>query len=1196
MTHPSRVTRYWIIGDYCRSGTGIVLALLLIAASSLFASAEPVAMQYTFEPPEIEPVILGGERFDRVIMKGVPNGGNAGQPALPAAGASILLPYGCEVVGIEIIPGEKIALGSGFYVEPVSLPIRLSSQPLKPEAPIPDAAIYGSDQPFPAALFKNIGTQSFRGYQILTLRLQPVQYVPATGELYYFTDFTVTVNTAESGKSSPLFRGLPEDENEVMAKVDNPELAYSYGVSGKHGAKAYDLLIITTPALAGAFEPLKDYHDTTGMPTEIHTTDDVGSSNPDDIRSYITDRYLNDGISYAIIGADDDIIPAKDLYVVTGVGYGHYTEYNMPSDVFFGCLDGPYNYDGDSYWGEPNDGEGGGDVDLVAEVFIGRCAAGNTTEVDRFVSKTIEYLTVSGTYLQKVLMVGEYLGFGGPAEYAAETLDELIDGSDAHGYTTVGIPSDIFDVDRLYERDWPGNDWPQSELTSRINAGVHILDHLGHGSEDYAMKLYNSDILALISNTELCLVYSQTCLAGHLDGTDCWAEYMNIKIDEGAFAVIMNARYGFGESYSTDGPSQRFNREFWDAVFNTSEGKPELGRANHDSKEDNLYRIGDDCMRWCYYELNLFGDPTVSIRGVTGISFEFPTGIPEIVPPNTPVSFEVVVNPAGEGVPVPGSGQLHYTIDDSPLQTVWMTETSPNHYTATLPEVGCFESLKFYVSAEEATNGRFYSPGPGNPNEIIVASEVITAFTDDFETDMGWTVSGGLWARGIPTGGGGQYGNPDPASGHNDPNVFGYNLNGDYENSMPERHLTSPPIDCSELSGARLKFWRWLGVEQPIYDHAYIRISTDGSGWTTVWENGGTISDAQWTEINLDISDYADGQATVYLRWTMGITDGAWQYCGWNIDEVEVIGYACYENRPYISTHSIPDWTVGQALSFQLEAFGGTGGHTWSDKFGDLAGTGLTLSPEGLLSGTPTSSGTITFTAIVHDEAFESDEELYSFTINDVVAIIPPALPDWTAGIAYVQELSCTGGTEPLVWTDKNGDLSATGLTLAEDGLLSGSPNAGPVSFTAAVSDYAGATDEHVCSFTINPAVSIDTDSLFDWTVGSSFSIMLSCTGGTGELIWADKNNDLYATGMVLRNDGTFWGIPDTVGAISFTATVTDQLNSTDEKELSITINPALIIQTASLGGWTVDMPYSSQLTATGGTGDKTWADKDNNL
>ena len=29
----------------------------------------------------------------------------------------------------------------------------------------------------------------------------------------------------------------------------------------------------------------------------------------------------------------------------------------MPADLYYACLDGPYNYDGDGNWGEPHDGK-----------------------------------------------------------------------------------------------------------------------------------------------------------------------------------------------------------------------------------------------------------------------------------------------------------------------------------------------------------------------------------------------------------------------------------------------------------------------------------------------------------------------------------------------------------------------------------------------------------------------------------------------------------------------------------------------------------------------------------------------------------------------------------------------------------------------------------------------------------------------
>jgi len=159
-----------------------------------------------------------------------------------------------------------------------------------------------------------------------------------------------------------------------------------------------------------------------------------------------------------------------------------------------------------------------------------------------------------------------------------------------------------------------------------------------------------------------------------------------------------------------------------------------------------------------------------------------------------------------------------------------------------------------------------------------------------FDEDPGWFYEG-LWGFGVPTGGGGQYGGPDPTSGHTGDHVYGYNLNGDYPGGMPEEHLTTGPIDCSGFVLTHLSFWRWLGVEVPRYDEALVSVSSDGENWTTVWSNPVEITDSEWTPMELDISGIADGEEAVYVRWTMGETDLTTHYCGWNIDDVEISAY-----------------------------------------------------------------------------------------------------------------------------------------------------------------------------------------------------------------------------------------------------------------------------------------------------------------
>ena len=180
--------------------------------------------------------------------------------------------------------------------------------------------------------------------------------------------------------------------------------------------------------------------------------------------------------------------------------------------------------------------------------------------------------------------------------------------------------------------------------------------------------------------------------------------------------------------------------------------------------------------------------------------------------------------------------------------------------------------------------------GMGNVTStvVLIVGNAGLIYSWNMNSDPGWD-NDGLWAWGVPQGMGGSHGNPDPSSGFTGDNVYGYNLNGDYTSNMEEMHLTTGSIDCSNLYGTQLRFKRFLGVEGNEFDHASVQISSDGETWFSVWENGEEeITDSDWSSRIIDISSYADTQATIWIRWVMGTTDPGWEYCGWNLDDVEI--------------------------------------------------------------------------------------------------------------------------------------------------------------------------------------------------------------------------------------------------------------------------------------------------------------------
>ncbi len=593
-----------------------------LAASSL--PAETITQEYHFGSPLVTKTKIDGTSYDRIEVRGAPSGGQIGHPCLPRAAARLLLPPGATVVNITATCDDRQSLGCGYLIEPVQPPVPLSladSYEPSPVPPMPD--IYSGDQPYPGTDFDLDHLQKLRGYHILILRLLPVQYQPSTGSLMVCSNLKVVVDCEASAGRPPMHRGLAADAELVRKSVDNPQMVDRYRDQAAGRSSNFDLLILTTQARVADFQPLKSYHDTTGVLTEIHTLSDVGSADPDDVRDYIRARYQADGIGFVLIGADDDVIPAKDLYVKSWDGIIHgdppFYAYDMPSDFYFGCLDGTFNYDGDSLWGEPDDGDGGGDVDLMAEVFVGRCPADDSLDVVRFVNKTIHYLSTPAPSLEKVLLAGEHLGYGGAVDYAAIYLDELVDSCSNHGYATIGYPTSEYQLSRLYDLNFEPFGWPVTMLTSLIDSGLHIINHLGHSHWWISLKIMYYDVPSLNNNYPF-FVYGQGCYAGQVDYPyeDCWAEYATVKSDHATFAAIMNARLGFGSSrtsdHTTDSPAHRFNREFVDALYSPTEGIRRLGPALQDSKQDHIYRIDEPAMRWTFYQQNLFGDPTVAIK------------------------------------------------------------------------------------------------------------------------------------------------------------------------------------------------------------------------------------------------------------------------------------------------------------------------------------------------------------------------------------------------------------------------------------------------------------------------------------------------------------------------------------------------------------------------------------------------------
>ncbi|TXD45195.1 autotransporter domain-containing protein [Xanthomonas campestris] len=296
---------------------------------------------------------------------------------------------------------------------------------------------------------------------------------------------------------------------------------------------------------------------------------------------------------------------------------------------------------------------------------------------------------------------------------------------------------------------------------------------------------------------------------------------------------------------------------------------------------------------------------------------------------------------------------------------------------------------------------------------------------------------------------------------------------------------------------------------------------------------------------------------------------------------------------------SLPAATAGSAYSQNLSASGGTAPYSFAVTAGALP-AGLTLSAAGVLSGTPTATGSFNFTATATDSGGSptSGNRAYTLTVAGATVTLPAAsLPAGTAGQGYSGALNpATGGIPPYTYAVTAGALPA-GITLnGSSGALTGTPGSvGSFAFSVTATDStSGTPSQGTRGYTLNiaaPPIVVAPSTLPAATRGTAYSQTLSASGGTAPYTYALASGALPA-GLTLASNGTLSGTATVEGSFNFTVTATDAGSFTANQAYSLTVaGPNLVLPASSLPAGTAGQAYSASITpATGGTAPYSYA------
>lgn len=692
-------------------------------------SSFPSSFQITvsFDEPLFSQIKQDGTNYSVIMLSGCHYLSDIGSPKLPSKTVHILLPYKTQFLDATILSRKTQNLSYKLHDTPI-YPIQSEtpfSMMLSNDHFDKDETLYGANERFPRDSLSVGSVDYFSGFPVISLVIHPFEYHPSNHHLFFSNEIQLEliVEPCSCSSVNALFRGIEADKTRVSNLVVNPETLTTYpstdellddsnetglqneektqvlpfGESNHTGlcnpVETNEYVIVTNAYLTDGHNfsynwsdliTHREQHD--GLSGKIVTMEEIVAcesywNNTDRfndsaalLREFIKDAYLNWETEYVLLGGSwqinnesRQIVPCR---IFTDCNQKNHYD-TMPSDLYFSNLDGDWYDEEKEVWGGGNYSSAN---DKYSELSVGRIPVWTPDHVSNIVGKIIWYDECTDTdWLRSVAFLGGDLGWTSTSKQYLEEI-RLGNGSfsEYKGFEEWNTDSLGFELDtshRYYDADYP----TEADAVNAWNRAIDdnnfsLINHLSHGSVSKTLDLgYGTDL----TNDHFFFAISQACLSGRYSSSTSGATtFTSSKNDNGAFAMVLNTGYGYGNSLTTAGKSQEQVKIFWDYFFNEQALEVEnwrLGPAMRHLIDTWSAKIDTEnhVNAYVWYSLNFFGDPAQRLR----INVEV----------NTPPLI-TMVNPVNQSSNVHMDlSKLFVEITDVDDDLVnWTIETSPD--------------------------------------------------------------------------------------------------------------------------------------------------------------------------------------------------------------------------------------------------------------------------------------------------------------------------------------------------------------------------------------------------------------------------------------------------------------------------------------------------------------------------------------
>ena len=230
---------------------------------------------------------------------------------------------------------------------------------------------------------------------------------------------------------------------------------------------------------------------------------------------------------------------------------------------------------------------------------------------------------------------------------------------------------------------------------------------------------------------------------------------------------------------------------------------------------------------------------------------------------------------------------------------------------------------------------------------------------------------------------------------------------------------------------------------------------------------------------------------------------------------------------------------------------------TWSVQSGSLP-PGLVLSPQGMLTGTPTTEGSYLFVVQAQNGGV-STTGTFNLTVRQPLVVTSSfgsaKSPRAEVGIRFTTAPTAKGGNGTYAWSISSGALPA-GISLnTTNGTISGSPRApGSFRFGLTATDGEGRATTVNVALNVSAKLAIKPVRLKTATLGRPYASRLATAGGVQPVTWKTVGGKLPPGVRLASKTGALAGVPRRTGNFRVTVAARDALGATSRKSFLLLV------------------------------------------